>query len=131
LAAAVRFYCGREHDKGHAAASDVLATAEVLDAMVTRYAELPRTVAGLHQHFKDAHAVDSNGSFTRVGSEVRFAFGKYRGQPLDAIARMNPDYLEWMLAQDFFDDTKALARDALARARPSQRRSLGCRPAPP
>jgi DNA polymerase-3 subunit epsilon len=90
-----------------------MATAAVLDAMLARYEELPRSPAGLHQHFKDPNAVDSNGCFVRVAGQVRFAFGKHRGQPLAAIARMKPDYLRWMLDQDFFDDTKAFVRQAL------------------
>jgi DNA polymerase III subunit epsilon len=114
LAAAVRFYCDREHDDAHSAGADALATAHVLDAMLARYTDLPRTAAGLHQHFKDPNAVDSNGRFIQVEGEIRFAFGKFRGQPLDAIARTEPDYLAWMLDQDFFDDTKAVVRKALA-----------------
>jgi DNA polymerase-3 subunit epsilon len=113
LSAAVRFYCGREHENAHAAAADVLATVAVLDAMVARYADLPRDVAGLHQRFKDSKSLDSSGHFVRVQGEIRFAFGKYRGQPLDVIARTKPDYLEWMLKENFFDDTKAIVRDAL------------------
>jgi DNA polymerase-3 subunit epsilon len=113
LAAAVRFYCNREHENPHSAGADVRATAEVLDAMLERYADLPRTTAGLHQHFKDPNAVDSSGYFVQVEGQVRFAFGKYRGQPLDAVARAKPDYLRWMLDQDFFDDTKAIVREAL------------------
>jgi DNA polymerase-3 subunit epsilon len=118
LTAAVRFYCGREHEGAHAASTDVLATAEVLDAMLGRYMDLPRTVVGLNQHLKNPNAADSDGKFVRVEGELRFTFGKYRGQPLDAVARMKPDYLQWMLTQDFFDDTKALVKDALRRARP-------------
>jgi DNA polymerase-3 subunit epsilon len=116
LAAAVRFYCGRNHDNGHSAAADVLATAEVLDAMLVRYTDLPRDVAGLHQHFRDAKTIDSSGFFVRVEGEVRFAKGKHRGQPLDAVARTSPDYLEWMLREALFDDTKQLVREALRRA---------------
>jgi DNA polymerase-3 subunit epsilon len=115
LAAAVRFYCGRDHEDAHSAAADVQATAEVLDAMLGRYGDLPRTVAGLHQQFKDPNALDANGSFVRVNGEVQFAFGKYRGQSLRAVAREKPDYLQWMLTQDFFDDAKALVRQALAK----------------
>jgi DNA polymerase-3 subunit epsilon len=118
LAAAVRFYCGREHEGAHAAATDVLATAEILDAMLGRYTDLPRTVVGLNQHLKNPNAADSDGKFVRVEGELRFTFGKYRGQPLDAVARMKPDYLQWMLTQDFFDDTKVIVKDALCRARP-------------
>ena len=114
LAAAVRFYCGREHENAHSAGGDVVATAEVLDAMLARYSDLPRTIAALHHHFKDPNAVDSNGCFVRVAGQVRFAFGKHRGQALDAVARAKPDYLKWMLAQDFFDDTKAVVLQALA-----------------
>jgi DNA polymerase-3 subunit epsilon len=117
LAAAVRFYCGREHEDAHAASADVLATADVLDAMLGRYADLPRTVAGLDQHLKNPNAVDSAGNFVRVEGEIRFAFGKHRGQPLDAVARMKPDYLQWMLTQDFFDDTKTVVKEALGRSR--------------
>jgi DNA polymerase-3 subunit epsilon len=63
LTAAVRFYCNREHENAHSAGADAMATAEVLDAMLARYQNLPRTAAGLHQHFKDPNAVDSNGCF--------------------------------------------------------------------
>ncbi len=117
LAAAVRFYLGREHQAAHSAAGDVEATAEILDAMLARYSDLPRSVAGLHQHFREANALDSNGYFVRVQGQIRFAFGKYRGQPLDTIAATKPDYLEWMLTQAFFDDTKQVVRDALLRVR--------------
>ncbi len=117
LSAAVRFYCGREHAGAHAAEADVLATLAVLDAQLAKYADLPRTTAGLHVHFRDPNSVDADGRFAKVGGELRFTFGKYRGQPLDEVARTKPDYLEWMLKQDFFDDAKALVRQALERVR--------------
>lgn len=115
LTAAVRFYLGRDHEDAHSAVADVRATAAILDAMLTRYPDLRRDVEGLHVQFQDPRAVDPNGFFTRVGGEIRFAKGKHRGQPLAFIARTYPDYLEWMLAEDFFEDTKAIARDALRR----------------
>ncbi len=117
LAAAVRFYLGREHQGAHSAEADAEATAEVLDAMLARYGDLPRNVPGLHKHFKEANALDSDGCFVRVEGQIRFAFGKYRGQPLEVIAATKPDYLEWMLNQPFLDDTKQVVRAALERAR--------------
>jgi hypothetical protein len=30
-----------------------------------------------------------------------------------AVVQSDPDYLEWMLKKDFFDDTKAIVRRAL------------------
>lgn len=117
LVAAVRFYLGREHGQKHSAFGDSLAAAEVLEAMVRRYGELPRSVAELHSHFKDPGTLDSGGKFVEVQGEIRFAFGKYRGQPLTVIAATKPDYLEWMLTQTFFADTKKIVEEALARAR--------------
>jgi DNA polymerase-3 subunit epsilon len=116
LTSAVRFYLGRAHHGAHSAAADVLATAEVLDAMLGRYAELPRSAEDLHVHFKDPKAVDSNGKFIRVNDEIRFAFGKHKGQPLAVVARESPDYLRWILSGDFFSDTKDLVRQALSNA---------------
>lgn len=117
LVAAVQFYLGREHAAAHSASADAVATAEVLDAMLERYDDLPRGVADLFQHFKDPNEVDSNGFFTRVEGQIRFAQGKYRGQPLHSVARDHPDYLQWMLGQDFFEDAKAVVREALSRPR--------------
>ncbi len=113
----MRFYLGRDHEGAHSAGADIAATAEVLDAMLARYADLPRSISGLHQHFKEANTIDSSGCFVRVEGQIRFAFGKYRGQPLETVAASKPDYLEWMLNQAFFDDSKKLVREALQRAR--------------
>ena len=114
LTAALRFYCGKEHDGAHGAEADVLATLAVLDAQIARYQDLPRTVGELHDHLRDPNAVDFGEMFTRrADGAIEFAKGKYKGQLLSDIARSKPDYLEWMLRGDFFDDTKAIAADAL------------------
>jgi DNA polymerase-3 subunit epsilon len=125
LAAAVRTYLGREHDGGHSAAADVVATAEVLDAMLARHADLPRDVAGLHQHFTDPDRVDSDGFFRWVEGTVRVMRGIHRGAPLDALAAASPGYLGWMLTRPFFEDTKQVVRQALARAGGTARTILG------
>jgi len=117
LAAAVRTYLGHEHEDRHSAAADVLATVDVLDAMVTRYPDLPHSVAELHQRFVDANRIDSDGFFRRVEGEIRFVKGKHRGEPLQAVADTRRDYLDWMLTQTFFEDTKNVVREALARTK--------------
>jgi DNA polymerase-3 subunit epsilon len=113
LAAAVRWYCRREHEGAHGAKADVMATMDILDAMLDRYHDLPRTIAELHESFRPPNAVDLEGRFMRQADQVIFAFGKYRGRPLEEVAREFPDYLEWMLNEDFLDDTKALVQQAL------------------
>ena len=45
-----------------------------------------------------------------------FIRGKYKGRSLEDIAMSKPDYLEWMQREDFFDDTKAIALEALKQA---------------
>jgi DNA polymerase-3 subunit epsilon len=114
LAAAVRFFCGREHDGAHGAAADVLATVAVLEAQLDYYDDLPRTVEDLHEHLRDASVVDLDGMFSRrPNGAIVFVKGKYKGQSLEAIALTKPDYLAWMLREDFFDDTKAVVASAL------------------
>jgi DNA polymerase-3 subunit epsilon len=49
LSAAVRHFCGREHDGAHAAENDCNATVDVLLAQLQRYPDLPRDVPGLHE----------------------------------------------------------------------------------
>jgi DNA polymerase-3 subunit epsilon len=114
LGAAVRRYLGCEHDGAHSAEGDVLATAAVLDAMLGRHSELPRTIAELNAEFQDSDSVDPDGFFRRVEGEIRLMKGKHRGEPLDEVAEMDPEYLEWMLSTDFFEDTKEVAREGLA-----------------
>jgi DNA polymerase-3 subunit epsilon len=114
LAAAVRRYCGREHDGAHAAMDDAEATAEVLDAQVGRHAELPPTPAGLHALLIE---VDVEGRFRIEGDRVCFNFGKHQGRPLDEVARIDAGYLQWLLGQDFLDDVLDLVTRASGRAR--------------
>jgi len=113
LAAAVKFYCGREHAHAHGALADAEATATILDAQVERYADLPRTVAALHESTTE---VDIGGRFRTEEGRVVFAFGKHVGRPLEDVARQDPGYLTWFLDQSFLDDAKALVGKALARA---------------
>ena len=78
-----------------------------------RDADLPRTVEGLHAHCNDASAIDMSGMFGRdEDGVIVFIRGKYRGRSLSDIAS-KPDYLGWMRREDFYDDTKAIAAEAL------------------
>ncbi|HXV77582.1 MAG TPA: 3'-5' exonuclease [Candidatus Polarisedimenticolaceae bacterium] len=115
LAAAVRFYLGRELDGAHSAAADAAATLDVLEAQLERYDDLPRTVDELHAWIRAVrpHAVDVSGKFVWHEREVVFAFGKHQGKTLRAVAAEAPDYLQWILGSDFPEDAKRLVGDAL------------------
>ncbi len=116
LSAALRFYCGHDHDGAHGAEADVVATAEILEAQLDRYADLPRRVDALDAQFRHPDAIDFGQHFVMIGGRPVFAFGKYRNRPLDEIARERPDYLRWMLGEAFYEDTKDLVRHALGEA---------------
>lgn len=102
LSAALRFYCGREHEGAHDALADVEATADVLLAQLERYPErLTGTVdflgelSGDRQRSPDAAGklrFDDNG-------QVCLAFGKYSGWTLENIGRNDPGYLQWLMTK--------------------------------
>jgi DNA polymerase III subunit epsilon len=115
LSAALRFYCGREHEGAHGASADVQATLEILDAMLDRYPDLPRSVDELHDVLRDQRFADLDGKFNLIGGRVIFNFGKYKGRHLDQVAQEFPSYMDWMLAQSFLDDAKELVMEAQRR----------------
>jgi DNA polymerase-3 subunit epsilon len=115
LAAAVRFYLGRDLAAAHSAEADVAATAEVLGAQLERYSELPRTVDALDRWLRPPArpgALDAQGKFVWRGGEAVLAFGKHQGKALREIARDAPDYLQWIEQSDFPEDARAIARGA-------------------
>jgi DNA polymerase III subunit epsilon len=115
LTAAVRFFLGGDHAGAHGAEADVLATLAVLDAQLERYPDVPRTVPALDAWLNPvpAGAVDRLGKFVLREGEIVFAFGKQKGRPLREVARLQPDYLEWILRQDFPDDARTIVLRAL------------------
>lgn len=110
LAAAVKFYCGGNHDDAHSAKGDVLATIEVLKQQLLLYNDLEPTPEALHNYLFPVRRVDVSGKFVyNAQDEICFGFGKYNGQP----AASQPDYLRWMLSMDFSEETKTIAKKIL------------------
>ncbi|MHC5210144.1 MAG: 3'-5' exonuclease [Planctomycetota bacterium] len=116
LAAALSFYCGREHVGAHGAEADAVASADVLLAQIARYPDLPASVDALHAacHPVAPDAVDAAGKVRWVGGEAVLGFGKHTGKPLRQRAADTPDYLRWIMGADFPPDTKRIIGDALA-----------------
>jgi DNA polymerase-3 subunit epsilon len=117
LTGALRFYCGMGHEGAHKAEADVLAALLVLDGQAERYHDLPRTIPGLHASMEYPDMVDPDGKFVRrEDGAIVFAFGKkHPGERLDEVARTDPDYLGWILKDDFSDEVKLVVRQALER----------------
>ena len=114
LAAAVRFFAGREHAGAHAALADVVASAEVLAGQLRRYPDLPRTLDGLHAYSSPAEGrwVDPDKRFYWRDGEAVFAFGNLKGKSLALVAETKPEYLDWMVRGDFPEPAKEIARNA-------------------
>lgn len=115
LAAALRYYCGENHDNQHDALGDVLATIRVLDGQFRKYPELPADLDGLHEYCdpRDPAWVDRTGRLKWSKGEVVFNFGKFQGQSLrDAVVK-DPNFITWLLRADFPEDTKQIVRAAV------------------
>lgn len=115
LAAAYKFYCGKEMENAHSAEADILATVEVLEGQLTKYTDLSNDVQSLHDFCaaRDSANIDSTGKFKWQNSEVVVGFGKNAGTMLKKIAVDNPGFLRWMINSDFPDDAKEVANNAL------------------
>ncbi|RYD98333.1 MAG: 3'-5' exonuclease [Sphingobacteriales bacterium] len=102
LAAAVRFYCDRDHTDAHSAKADVQATIDVLKQQLLRYEDLQPNTSFLHNLLDDG-LVDLSRRFVRDSSgNIVFNFGKHKGKNVES----EPGYLEWMQGGDFTADTK-------------------------
>ena len=102
LGAALKYYCGREHEGAHDALADVQATADVLLAQLERYPDaLQGDVAFLGELSGDRQrSPDAAGKlkFDDKGN-VCLSFGKYQGWTLENIGRNDPGYLQWLMTK--------------------------------
>ena len=117
LASAVRSYLGREHGDVHDAPADAAVTTAVLDALLGSHADLPWTIPELHARFA---GVDLAGRLREQDGQLVLTFGKHAGRTLSELAHEQPDYLRWLLTQDFLPDFCAQLQRALT---PSESRS--------
>lgn len=110
LTAAVRHYLDRPHENAHGALADAYAAAAVLDAQLACYPDLPQQVPELHTHLTD---VDLTGKLRRDQGRLVLTFGKHSGSDLFTVAQQDPNYLRWLLEQDFLPDFQSMVQTAL------------------
>ena len=112
LKAAYKFYCGQNLDNAHSAEADTMATYEVLEAQLDRYANdeedpLQNDVAWLAKYSCQTRFVDYAGRIVLNDDDVPvFNFGKHRGKPVVEVLKKEPSYYTWMMEGDFTLDTK-------------------------
>jgi DNA polymerase-3 subunit epsilon len=127
LAAAYRFYCGKEmHEEGkaHSAEFDTFVTFEVLKEQINRYDNQERVDEKGNRTIpvqNDVEALDklSRGNQFDLANRlvynekglVIFNFGKHKGKVVTDIFRQEPSYYDWMMRGDFSRDTKRKLTD--------------------
>lgn len=107
LAAAYKFYCGKDIENAHSAAADIEATLDVLVAQLEKYDDLQGDVAFLSDYSKMNQNVDLAGRIVlREDGVELFNFGKHKGRPVVEVFRAEPSYYNWMIKGDFTLNTK-------------------------
>lgn len=116
LSAALKFYCGRKHDNAHGALPDTRATLDVLIGQLEYYKDLPRDIDELDKIInpRDPFNVDRSGRLRWVDGEVTINFGKKKGQTLKELVRDDPNFVRWIVKNNFPLDTRQIAEQALA-----------------
>lgn len=120
LGAAYKFYCNKELTNAHSAEADTLATFEILQAQLDRYAgvEFKDKKGNISQPVvNDMKALSefsfSNRSVDLIGHIVLneknaevFNFGKHKGRAVSDVFRDEPSYYDWIMKSEFPLSTK-------------------------
>lgn len=110
LAAAYKFYCGKELVNAHAADADTLATYEVFIAQLERYSDLKdKDMDYLHRFTNMYNTVDLAGRlvYDDQGREL-VNFGKHKGKYVMDVFQTEPSYYDWIMRGDFSRETKSV-----------------------
>lgn len=108
LAAAYKFYCGRDLENAHSALADTQATYEVLQAQLDHYPnDLQNDVDFLAEFSRMNRNIDFAGRFVydESGKEL-INFGKYKGRAIKDVLSRDPGYYSWIMQGDFTLNTK-------------------------
>lgn len=115
LAAALTFYCDKEHTDAHGAEADTRATIDVVVGQFKRYTDLPTNMEELDQLLnpRDPFNADRAGRFRWVKGHLTINFGKKKGTLVTDLMQSDPNFLKWIARSDFPMDTRAIAENAL------------------
>ena len=113
LKAAVKQFCGRDHEDAHDALADAEATADVLEGQLKQNPMLAEmTVDDLARYSQPAGLVDFSGKLFRdADGDVCYGVGKDYGKKIKDA----PGFASWMLSKDFPIDTKRAVEAELRR----------------
>ena len=102
LAAASKFFLGKELEDAHSASADTKATYEVLQAQLDRYTNLENDIGKLAEFSAHTRNVDFAGRIVYNDEDVEvFNFGKHKGKAVTEVLAQDPGYYGWMMNGDF------------------------------
>lgn len=110
LSAALLHYCGLVHKGAHNAIEDIRATKMVIQSQMRQHPEIstPEDYSSMSMNSK---AVDFAGKIIlNDEGEAVFNFGKHKEKPV----KYHLAYAEWMLDQDFPNNTKNVIRSIIS-----------------
>lgn len=112
LSGAVRDYLDTRHEHAHSAVHDADICIDLLQAMLKQHELLPRRVRDLEQWLQTAHATTTHLIAYHDG-KPHFTFGRHRQRALADVAKDDPAYLRWIMAEPFPEALKQQVRAAL------------------
>jgi DNA polymerase III subunit epsilon len=115
LAAAYKFYCGKELTDAHSAEADATATWEILQAQLDRYKNLGDSLDSILQFTGEEQYVDFARRFIMENGVEIFNFGKHKGRSVADVLKTEPQYYDWMMKGDFPLHTKQKLTEILNR----------------
>jgi DNA polymerase-3 subunit epsilon len=102
LAAASKFFLGKELEGAHSAEADTKATYDVLKAQLDRYPNLENDIGKLAEFSAHNRNVDFAGRIIYNDEDVEvFNFGKHKGKPVTQVLAQDAGYYGWMMNGDF------------------------------
>lgn len=126
LSAAVRFYCGHDHEDAHGAEADAEATLEVIRGEFAKYDDLPKDMDTLDRTYNpnDPLNADRRGMLRWVNGVLTINFGKKKGESVAELVKSDPGFLKWITKNDFPFDTREICENALKGIFPEKRQDL-------
>jgi DNA polymerase III subunit epsilon len=125
LKAAYRLYCGGDLSDAHDALADARATVEVFKGQLLRYenvdyidadggvhpAPIKNDISAIASFISDDTMLDVTQRLKyNAKGEVIFNFGKYTGQVVSQVFRMEPNYYHWIMEKDFSAQVKQIVK---------------------
>ena len=98
LTAAVKFYCGKDHEGAHGAQADTEATIDVFVSQLQKYEDLPKTSVELSKFTMMHDIVDFAGQFSK-DKDGEYIYGK--GKSKGTLVYKDPGYAQWLLRQSW------------------------------